>query len=104
MIAIAVLAVLLGSGVGLRRRSQRHFKLAQRYGGEAERLEYLWAKMGPVPQAEADAFWNLVHWNDSVAYAYFQASSRPWLPFDPEPRQIVCECGHHLTQRARTAK
>jgi hypothetical protein len=41
MVAIAVLAVILGFGVGLKRRVQRLDGLALRYGREANTLENL---------------------------------------------------------------
>ena len=100
MIAIAVIAVLLGIGMGFSRRSQRLYSLSLRYGREANRLDLEWVKAAPLAPGQPDLLMEKVHWHDSVAYAYFSASSRPWVPFDPEPKRITCSCGFHKPRRS----
>jgi hypothetical protein len=97
MVAIAVLAVVLGSGVGLKRRVQRLDGLALRYGREANRLENL-LEGSNLSQADADAIIERVHWHDAVANQYRLAASRPWVPFDPSPEGVTCECGQHAAR------
>jgi hypothetical protein len=101
MIAVAVLCILLGVGVGLWRRARRFQALALVYGREANRLENVWANPGSVPPGD---LMERVHWNDAVADEYRLAAARPWLPFDPEPSQIRCLCRFHMDLRARTAE
>jgi hypothetical protein len=104
MIAVAVLAVLLAVGVGLWRRARRFEALALQYGREANRNEVLWEATGAKPIHEPDEIMERIHWNDAVADEYRRAAARPWLPFDPDPRQVLCKCGFHTALRARAAK
>jgi hypothetical protein len=109
MTVVAVLAVLLGTGIGLWRRARRLEAIALQYGRDANRIEDLWvaenaARSGPRPPGEPDVRMELVHWNDTVAEAYRAAAARPWLPFDPEPHKLVCGCGFHAARRAGTTK
>jgi hypothetical protein len=81
MLAVAVLAILLGIGIQLRRRAQRLDDLARQYGRKAQRLEEVWLnwvrfnKSGP----EVDALMEQVHWHDAVAKQYWIAAARPWV-------------------------
>lgn len=104
MIAIAALAFVLWMGLGLRRRAWRFEALAHQHGREANRLENLWMETVPTPPGEPDTLMEQVHWHDSVANEYRVAAARPWMPFEPEPRQVACECGYHVARRARAPK
>ena len=104
MMAIAVLALLLGAWVGLGRRARRFEALALRYGKEANRIETLWVAGPTLPPGEPDMLMEQIHWNDSVANAFRLAASRPWVPGDPRPLQITCECGFHAARHAATTK
>jgi hypothetical protein len=104
MLVVAVLAVILGVGVGLWRRARRFQTLALQYGREANRLENTWANSGSMSPGDAAVLMERVHWNDAVAAGYRFAAARPWVPFNPEPMRVTCECGFHMARRAGTAK
>ncbi len=104
MIVIAILAVCLGTGIGLGRRARRFEALALEYGREANALENRWMKSGPSSPGEPDVLMEEIHWNDSVANEYRFAASQPWLPFEPDPETITCGCGYHARRRAGTTK
>ncbi len=104
MVAVAVLAVILGTGVGLRRRARQLDALFLQYGREANHLENVWRDARPTPPGEPDVLMEQIHWHDSVAYEYRLAAARPWFPFDPEPRRITCGCGYHAARRAATTR
>ncbi len=104
MIAIAILAVLLGTGIGLRRRARRFEALALAYGREASNLEDLWTISGSTTERRPNLLMDRAHWNDAVAHKYRIAATRPWLPLDPDPFKITCECGYHIERRVGTAK
>ena len=95
MIAIAVFAILLGTGVGLRRRMLRLQAGALEYGRAANRLETAWLNSNPQPSGQDDDLMDRAHWSDAVAKAYRFAAARPWLPLEPRPEKIRCECGFH---------
>ncbi len=96
MATIALLAVLLGIGLGLRRRSDRFQRVSLGYSSKAAGLE---EPLGFIPgrpePTGVQAVLDRVHWNDSVAAAYQQAASRPWVPGEPDPAKITCQCGYH---------
>src|SRR4051812_17043976 len=93
MIAIAVLALILGVDAWLRQRGRRFDAIALNFAGEAYRVEKLWAK-STLP-GEIDELVETVHWNDSVYHEYYKAARRPWLP-EPRPKEVVCRCGYHV--------
>jgi hypothetical protein len=102
MVAVAILAVILGVGIGLRRRVQRLDGLALRYGREANRLENV-LEGSNLSRREADLIIERLHWRDAVAVQYRLAAARPWLPFDPSPQQVTCQCGYHAARQAKPA-
>ena len=97
MAAVAALAVILSIGLGLRRRAQRLDGLAIRYGREASSLENLLARSN-LSRHEAESIIERIHWHDAVAGQYRIAAARPWLPFDPSPWQVTCECSYHTAR------
>ena len=102
MVTVAVLAVILAAGTGLRRRAQRLDALARRYGPEANRLENL-LEGSDLNRQEADVIIDRVHWDDAVANRYRLAAARPWLPFDPSPQRVTCQCSYHVARQAKPA-
>lgn len=102
MIAMALLGVALGVGVGLRRRTDRLYALALRHGREASALETLLVEPNFGPQRTREVL-ERVHWNDAVADRFRAAAARPWFPFDPVPERVSCECGDHAARRAKAA-
>jgi hypothetical protein len=102
MVAVAVLATILGVGVGLRRRAQRLDTLALRYGREANSLENLLSRSN-ISRRDADVIIEQVHWHDAVADQYRLAATHPWLPFDPSPQRVTCKCSYHAARPAKTA-
>ncbi len=104
MVAVAVLAIVLGAGVGLGRRAGRLHALALKYSREANRLEHMWASAGAMSRDDLGLLMERVHWNDAVADEYRFAAAHPWLSFDPEPNRVMCKCGFHMTRKPVTAK
>jgi hypothetical protein len=94
MVAIAVLAVLLGLSIGLRRRAERLTRLSRSYSGAAGQLELRLASPD-LDEAIAQAILDRVHWYDAVAHRFERAAAHPWLPDEPDPTKVFCECGHH---------
>jgi hypothetical protein len=92
MVIIAVMAVGLGVGLTLHRRSTRLSASALAYGREASRLEN---RLEQLPSDEVQPLLDRVHWNDSVAEAYRRAASRPWIMSEPDPDKIACQCSYH---------
>jgi hypothetical protein len=96
MIVVAVAGFLLGLGVILHRRADRLNRLALSYQKEAGRLEH--TIVGPgLSRSQVQGILDRVHWNDAVAWRYRHAADRPWLPTEPDPEKVACECGYHLT-------
>jgi hypothetical protein len=92
MLIVAILAIVLGLGLGLRRRSIRFSEVALTYGREANRLENQSEQVKPD---QLQPLLDRAHWNDAVADAYRKAASKPWIPSEPQPEKIVCQCGYH---------
>ena len=93
MATVALLAVLLGIGLGLRRRSDRLWWVSLSYSSQAAGLE---EPLGLHPEPpDVQAVLDRVHWNDSVAVAYQRAAGRPWIPGEPDPAKITCQCSYH---------
>lgn len=106
--ALMILIAIAGLALGLHRRSRRLDRLSLVYSTQASNLENTLigpdgtTRTAPQTDDQVDAILDRVHWNDSVAFEYRKAATRPWLPFDPDPRSIVCACGYHLTHKPRT--
>jgi hypothetical protein len=98
MAAVAVLGVTLSVGLALRRRAQRLDGLAIRYGREASNLDNLLAR-SKLSRHAAESIIERVHWHDAVAGQYRIAAARPWLPFDPSPWRVTCECSYHAARQ-----
>ncbi len=101
MIAIAVLAVLMGTWIGLDRRSRRLQALALDYGRKANRAENALESASP---SALDSLLDQIHRDDAIANAYRTAASRPWLPVDPDPNRIACRCGFHEARKAKPSR
>jgi hypothetical protein len=103
-VALAVLAIVLGVGVGLRRRAWRLHARALVYGREASRLERMWNSAGAMRPDDLGLLMEQVHWDDAVADEYRLAAAHPWLPFDPESNRIMSKCGFHMARKPVTVK
>jgi hypothetical protein len=99
MVAVAMFAIIMGAGVGLRRRAERFNNLAARHGREANSLENL-LEGSELSLGDVDAIIEEVHWHDAVADQYRLAASRPWFPFEPSPGRVSCRCSYHAARRA----
>ena len=86
MVAVAILAVLMGGMLGAWRRQERFMRLSRAHSAKAGWLEM--EAFGPrsvMNRAERSAAMNAVHWHDAVAWRYRHAASRPWLTVEPDP-------------------
>jgi hypothetical protein len=89
--AIAMLAVLLGVTVGVRRRAERLAGLATHYLEQGQRIADQSGDLsGRGPGSErAMALLRLVHWHERMWIRFNRASARPWLPV---PLYEPCSC------------
>jgi hypothetical protein len=97
MVAVAAIAVGLGSLFWLSKRRDEFLKLAAQHSSEAGRLEWElvakeqgWGDRGSDARARA---FDAIHWNGRMAAKYTHAANRPWLsvPLDPPPPQPPSE-------------
>jgi len=106
--ALMILIAIAGLALGLHQRSRRLDRLSLFYSTQANKSENTLigpdgtGRTAPQTDEQLDAILDHVHWNDSVAFEYRRAVTRPWFPFDPDPRSIVCVCGYHLTHKPHT--
>jgi hypothetical protein len=84
LIAVAILATLLGVGVKLRRDAAQYDRLSRRHSGEAGAWELRLAGRVVGP-SQARAILGRAHWHDAMAEKYRRAAARPWLPVAPDP-------------------
>lgn len=89
LIGIALIALLLGIVIELRRRSARFETLALQHGRLAHQLESSLVTPGPATASEAEAILRKVHWHDASSDAYRRAAGRPWMP---DPEDVRCKC------------
>lgn len=86
--AVAMLAILLGLAVELRRRSERLGRLERRHRMEASRLEMALVDSS-ITHGQAVAVVREVHWHDGMSWRFRRAASRPWFPV---PAFVSCDC------------
>ena len=85
MIAAAAAALLMATGVGLRRRAAHLRRLSLTQSREANRWELLLTESsvnGPL----ASAILEKVHWHDAMAARFERAARSAWLPIEAVPR------------------
>jgi hypothetical protein len=96
MVAVAVIAVALGSLFWLSKRHDRFVRLAAQHSSAASRLEYQlvaeeqgWGNQGRYkrPQRILD----LVRWHDRMSAKYARAAFRPWLSAPLDPPEVTLE-------------
>jgi len=106
MLVVAAFVVLLGGGLGLRRRSERfrrldllYFNAGERLGPEMERLEQFMQENYDHPgvypaelRSRVATVWGELHWYAAVAEAFRSRSERPWIFWDPDPAEVRCRC------------
>ena len=80
MIAVAVVAVLLGVVVGLKRRSDRFRAIALRYAAKHKE-----DRMAYDVVADEGRFLRRYDYHLSMQRKYEMATERPWLPVPPDP-------------------
>jgi hypothetical protein len=84
MLMVAVVALLMATGVGLQRRAAHLMRLSLSQSREANRWELLLTESsvnGPL----ACAILNKVHWHDAMAARYERAARSPWLHIEAVP-------------------
>lgn len=105
-LAVAAFAVLLGGGIGRRRRSERcrrldllYFNEGERLGPEVERLEAFMQENDDHPgvypaelRSRVATLWGQLHWYAAVAEALRCRSERPWIFWNPAPAEVRCGC------------
>lgn len=106
MLAVAVFALLLGGGLGLRRRSERCRRLELLYDEEGERVgremdrlyQFMQANYdhpGVYPtelRTRAESLKGQADWYVAVAKAFQSRSERPWIFWYPDPAEVRCRC------------
>jgi hypothetical protein len=87
---IAMLAILLGVSVGVRRRAARFAGLAEEHRWRAQE-SYAQAEMFRQggDQAQETSSSRLAHWHDRMWIRFLKASAQPWLPL-PTARRCSC--------------
>jgi hypothetical protein len=97
MVAVAVVAILIGAGLEVGRRSRRFARLSDYHSNAA--LDYFHTLMTsggwPPPQALSPAELGrvrnlfrlraLVHYHSALTQKYDRAARYPWLPVEPDP-------------------
>jgi hypothetical protein len=92
MIAILAVALLLGVGMALKRRSSRNYRLYVEQTLEARRLA---DQMSQAPDKAAIArLLRRAHWHNWVGAEYHKIASSPWQTFEPDPTSVACDCSH----------
>ena len=86
--AIAMIAVLLGVVVEIRRRSSVFWGLAIQHRAQAAALSarYQLTRLDPrVTKQEAVGISMLANWHSRTAERFGRAANNPWLPLEPGP-------------------
>jgi hypothetical protein len=84
MMAMAVVAILMGLAVGLRRRAERFKRLSFLQSVDANRWENLLLDRS-LDDALASAILEQVHWHDAMAAKYDRVAQAPWRLLEPPP-------------------
>jgi hypothetical protein len=88
LVAIAMVAVLLGVVLGVRRRSKEFWGLALQHRAQAAALSarYHLARLDPrVSKQQKAGLSMLSQWHASMAGRFDRAANFPWLPIEPDP-------------------
>ena len=88
MIAVAVVAVLLGAAIGLYRRHERYAKLRDYHIGKYFETIYEGTMMSDVyhrGREEVDRMAAMSRWHRAMHRKYEYAASHPWLSVPPDP-------------------
>ena len=80
---LAVLAVVVGLPVGLRRRAERFKRLSFLHSVDANRWENVWD--GSLDDALAGAILRQAHWHDAMVGKYGRVARSPWRLLEPPP-------------------
>ena len=97
LLLIAALGLSLGVADRLKRRSARLFRACVWHSFEAMRLENGYQKGSCKATDEADSLFGYIHWHDAMAEKQYNRSKMPWVPGEPDPAKIVCECSACLS-------
>jgi hypothetical protein len=97
MIAVAIVAILMGAGLGLGRRSHRFARLSAYHANAAlEHFHTVMALGGWPPQLQELSLADLarvrivhrvralVNYHSALAQKYDRAARYPWLPVEPD--------------------
>jgi hypothetical protein len=84
MVAVAVVALLMGLAVGLRQRAERFRRLSFLQSVDANRWENLLLARS-LDDALASAILDQVHWHDAAAANYDRVARAPWLLLEALP-------------------
>ena len=85
---IALIAVLLGFVVEVRRRSSEYWGLYLQHQAKAAALHtrYKLTRLNPlVTEQQASQLMTSSDWHRTAALQFYQAANHPWLPFEPIP-------------------
>jgi hypothetical protein len=92
LLLVAAVGLSLGVADRLKRRSDRLFRAGLRYSSMSMRLENLF-KTQRFDREASDSLCGYIHWHDAMAESHYNRSKAPWVPGEPDPAKIVCECG-----------
>ena len=84
MVAVAIVAMLLGAWAALARRTANLRQVALEHGQKAGRLE-IETVTSAISQGEAARRMEIVHWHDAMSAKYERAARYPWLTVAPDP-------------------
>lgn len=96
LLLIAVVGLILGFAISLKRRVDRFHQSGLAYSTEANRLKW-WLMEHPHDRGEFAAISGYIHWNDAVVDDYFKRAITPWNLSDPDPSKVVCTCSKCLS-------
>ena len=92
MIAVLAVALLLGAGMALKRRSSRNYR---RYLDQTLEVRRLTDQMHEAPDKAAIArLLRRAHWHNWVGCEYLKIASIPWRLSEPDPASVACYCSH----------
>jgi hypothetical protein len=90
MIAILAIALLLGAGMALKRRSSRYYQLHLEHILEARRLS---GEFRP-DKAGIARLLRRAHWHNHVGWSYRNLADIPWRFDVIDPASVACRCRH----------
>jgi hypothetical protein len=93
LIVVAIVAVVIGVRVELTHRTERFSKRnmalsleANRYFFKAER-QFRHSLDGDFGEQ-----FRIAHWYAAQAKRYRELGDRPWIPWEPDPEHVTCDC------------